>query len=72
MDRQLNAGLNIGMTALRETKELGGLRLALDALPQDVVRPLYASEGRLRDAQVERRTGKGTISAVRPLGGAVE
>ncbi|MGA7861422.1 MAG: transposase [Thermoplasmata archaeon] len=44
MDRQLNAGLNVGRTALREIAELGGLRLDLDALSHDVMRPRYPFE----------------------------
>jgi putative transposase len=40
LDRQLNAGVNLGLAALRRTAGLGGLRLDLDALPKDVVRPL--------------------------------
>ncbi|MCI4352977.1 MAG: zinc ribbon domain-containing protein [Thermoplasmata archaeon] len=41
MDRQLNAGLNVGRTALRDVAELGGLRLDLDALSHDAMRPRY-------------------------------
>ena len=44
MDRQLNAGLNVGRTALREIAELGGLRLDLDALSHDARRPRYPFE----------------------------
>jgi putative transposase len=44
MDRQLNAGLNVGRTALREVAELGGLRLDLDALSEDAMRPRYPFE----------------------------
>ncbi len=44
MDRQLNAGLNVGRTALREIAELGGLRLDLDALSDDAMRPRYPFE----------------------------
>jgi hypothetical protein len=44
MDRQLNAGLNVGRTALREIAELGGLRLDLDALSEDAMRPHYPFE----------------------------
>jgi len=44
MDRQLNAGLNVGRTALREIPELGGLRLDLDALSDDAMRPRYPFE----------------------------
>ncbi len=56
LDRQLNAGLNLGLTVLRTTAGLGGLRLDPDALPQDVVRPLSGSDER-RPARVER-TGR--------------
>jgi IS605 OrfB family transposase len=41
-DRQLNAGMNVARTVLRENVELGGLRLDPDALSKDVVRPLFA------------------------------
>ena len=41
LDRQLNAGVNLGLAALRRIAGLGGLRLDPDALLQDVVRPLY-------------------------------
>jgi len=44
MDRQLNAGLNVGRTALREIAELGGLRLDLDALSDDAMKPRYPFE----------------------------
>jgi hypothetical protein len=44
MDRQLNAGVNIGRTALRSSAELGGLRLDLDALSRDARRPRYPFE----------------------------
>jgi IS605 OrfB family transposase len=44
MDRQLNAGVNIGRTALRSSTELGGLRLDLDALSRDAMRPRYPFE----------------------------
>ncbi len=59
VDRQLNAGLNLGMTVLRTHGGLGGLRLDPDALPKDVVRPLYGSD-ECRPARVERtgREGK--------------
>ncbi len=58
LDRQLNAGLNLGMTVLRTTAGLGGLRLDPDALPQDVVRPLSGSDER-RPARVERMGREG-------------
>ncbi len=60
-DRQLNAGLNLGVTALRTHAGLGGLRLDPDALPEDVVRPLYGSAND-RPARVERmgREGRGS------------
>jgi len=46
MDRQLNAGVNIGQTVLRDygRAELGGLRLDLDALSEDAMRSLYPFE----------------------------
>jgi putative transposase len=44
IDRQLNAGLNVGRTALREIPELGGLRLDLDALSNDTMKPRYPFE----------------------------
>ncbi len=58
LDRQLNAGLNLGLTVLRTTAGLGGLRLDPDALFEDVVRPLYGS-GNDRFARVERREREG-------------
>jgi IS605 OrfB family transposase len=64
-DRQLNAGLNIGLTALRGTAGLGGLRLDPDALSEDGVRPLYPS-GNDRRARVERREREGVSSAGPP------
>ncbi len=59
LDRQLNAGLNLELTVLRTNAGLGGLRLDPDALPKDVVRPLYRSD-ECRPARVERtgREGK--------------
>ncbi|MCI4351222.1 MAG: zinc ribbon domain-containing protein [Thermoplasmata archaeon] len=56
LDRQLNAGANIGRIVLRETKELGGLRLDLDALLDEAMTPRYPFEciGRAR----EERTGR--------------
>ena len=44
LDRQLNAGVNVGRTALRAIAELGGLRLDLDALSDDAMRPRYPFE----------------------------
>jgi putative transposase len=58
LDRQLNAGLNLAMTVLRTQAGLGGLRLDPDALPQDVMRPLYGSDER-RPARVERMGREG-------------
>ena len=40
-DRQLNAGINLGKTALRIYTTLGGLRLDPDALSEDAVKFLY-------------------------------
>ncbi len=62
-DRQLNAGLNLGVTALRTYAGLGGLRLDPDTLPQDVVIPLYGS-AHDRPARVERTGREGRT---RPL-----
>jgi len=68
LDRQLNAGLNLGVTALRQTAGLGGLRLDPDALLDDVVRPLYPT-GNDRWARVER-TGREAISSGTPPNGS--
>jgi len=59
-DRQLNAGVNLGLAVLRRASGagLGGLRLDPDALSEDVVRPLYPS-GNDRRARVERREREG-------------
>jgi IS605 OrfB family transposase len=53
MDRQLNAGANIAQTVLRDygRAELGGLRLALDALSEDARRPRYPFEKSSRHGQ---------------------
>lgn len=56
LDRQLNAGVNLGLTALRRTAGLGGLRLDPDALLDEVVSPLYRT-ARGRPAR-EERTGR--------------
>ena len=66
-DRQLNAGLNIGLTVLRRTAGLGGLRLDPDALSEDVVRPLYLP-GNDRRAREERRGREGRDSRDQPDG----
>jgi transposase len=67
LDRQLNAGVNVGRTALRETVELGGLRLGLDALSEDAMRPRYPFDG-VNGARAERREREGSTvrSPVRP------
>jgi len=67
LDRQLNAGLNLGLTVLRKTAGLGGLRLDPDALSEDAVRPLYGS-GNDRFAQVERREREGRGGNGKPVG----
>ena len=67
LDRQLNAGLNLGLTVLRRTAGLGGLRLDPDALPKDGVRPLYPS-GNDRRARVERTGREGVASDGPPDG----
>ncbi|HLM92151.1 MAG TPA: transposase [Thermoplasmata archaeon] len=64
-DRQLNAGLNLGVTALRTHAGLGGLRLDPDALLEEVVRPLYGSAND-RPARVERRGREGRGSDAPP------
>ena len=66
-DRQLNAGLNLGVTALHRGAGLGGLRLDPDALPQDVVIPLYGSAND-RLARVERMGREGISSNGLPSG----
>jgi len=60
VDRQLNAGLNLGLTVLRHGAGLEGLRLDPDALSEDAVRPLYGS-GNDRPARVERREGRDDV-----------
>jgi len=67
LDRQLNAGLNLGLTVLRKTAGLGGLRLDPDALSEDAVRPLYGS-GNDRFARVERRETEGLGGNGQPVG----
>ncbi len=67
LDRQLNAGLNLGLTVLRRTAGLGGLRLDPDALSEDAVRPLYGS-GNDRFARVERREREGLGGNGKPVG----
>jgi putative transposase len=56
LDRQVNAGANLARTVLAETRELGGLRVDLDALLKDAVKLLWPSEG-IRGARAER-TGR--------------
>ena len=56
LDRQTNPGANLAGKVLAETRELGGLRVDLDALLHDAVRPLYPSES-IRGARAER-TGR--------------
>ena len=66
MDRQFNAGVNIGRTVLREySRELGGLRLSPDALLEDAMRPLYLAR-RTRRARVERRSREGSSNSAGP------
>jgi len=71
MDRQLNAGVNLGLTVLREHAELGGLRLAPDALLNEVVRPLYPRAKR-SGARAERTGREGRSSKVQPRGQSLE
>jgi len=70
-DRQVNAGLNICRTVLREVLQgpsnsgLGGLRLDPDALPNDAMRLLY-SPG---DAGAHGRSGRdGSDRTAFPIG----
>jgi IS605 OrfB family transposase len=67
LDRQLNAGVNLGVTALRRTAGLGGLRLDPDALPRDAMRLLYPT-GNDRRARVERMGREGDTSRELPTG----
>jgi putative transposase len=67
LDRQLNAGVNLGLAALRRTVGLGGLRLDLDALPKDVVMPLYGLAND-HSARVERTGREGVGSRGHPNG----
>ncbi len=64
LDRQLNAGANVGRIALRETAELGGLKLDLDALSDDAVRPRYPFQG-LGRARAERKEREGIVTTAR-------
>ncbi len=69
LDRQLNAGVNLGLAALRRTAGLGGLRLDPDALPHDVVSPLYPTAQHRRAR--EERTGREGEDRRRPPKSAV-
>jgi transposase len=64
LDRQINAGANLAGTVLAEMRELGGLRVDLDALPHEVVRFLCPSES-IRGARTER-TGREKENAYPP------
>ena len=62
LDRQINAGVNLAKTVLRDygRTELGGLRLDLDALSHEVVRPRYPfakSKGQGRSVRRGRELG---------------
>jgi len=59
------------MTVLRTTAGLGGLRLDPDALPKDVVRPLYGSD-ECRPARVERTGREGKYFQDSPRGKSLE
>lgn len=71
-DRQLNAGLNICRTVLREAPKgpsnsgLGGLWLDPDALPSDVMKLLYS---RVAPGRTSRADGKGRSGSSHSLGG---
>lgn len=60
LDRQLNAGANVGRTVLRDygRTELGGLRLDLDALSREAMRPRYPFE-KVERAKAERMEREG-------------
>lgn len=62
LDRQVNAGANVGRTVLRDygRTELGGLRLALDALSREAMRPRYPFE-KVGRARVERMVREGNV-----------
>lgn len=68
MDRQLNAGVNIAQTVLRDygRTELGGLRLDLDALSDDTMRPRYPFE---KSRGQGRSGGRGRDKAGPPVDG---
>jgi putative transposase len=57
MDRQINAGVNIGRTALGLVPELGGLQLDPDALLKDRMSPLYPWK-RVPRARDDRRAAR--------------
>ncbi|MCI4342868.1 MAG: zinc ribbon domain-containing protein [Thermoplasmata archaeon] len=67
LDRQLNAGLNLGIAALRRTAELGGLRLDPDALSKELVMPLFGLVNG-RPARAERTGRERFDSKGRPNG----
>jgi hypothetical protein len=62
----LNAGANVGRIALRETAELGGLKLDLDALAEDAMKPPYPFHG-VGQAKAERMVRKGRRSTGRQV-----
>lgn len=64
LDRQLNAGANVGRIVLRDhgRAELGGLRLALDAVSHEAMRPRYPFE-RIERARAEWKEREGPIRA---------
>ena len=64
LDRQLNAGANVGRIALRETAELGGLQLDLDALAEEAMTPRYPFQDVGR-ARAERKAREGTSTGGR-------
>jgi transposase len=67
-DRQRNAGENLARTVLRETAELGGLRLGLDALSKDVVRPLFPPGPPGGNGRSGRRGRGRSVSSRKPRG----
>jgi len=64
LDRQVNAGANLGRIVLRDhgRAELGGLWLDLDALSDEAMRPLYPLE-EVERARAERREREGRVGS---------
>lgn len=56
LDKQVNAGINIGLKAIRENDSLKGLRLDLDGLVNDAMKSLYDPKGRTDGTDGEKVT----------------